>query len=298
VVTSFEEHYYPALDPGWEARVAALPAPPPGDDAALTQAIEDLLTPLADPAIALHTGEGPVWSPPAPGAGVELGAALLEGSLLAGSSVAGAGGIITADLGGGVRYLGFLRMGGFASSSEGSQRALAATLDQALRDGTGVIIDLRPANAGSEVDALLVATRFVTAGGVVATTEARLRDGTTTPAGESVVNPMPTGPYPGPVVVLVGPGTSGPAELLATILASLPGVTIVGEPTAGSPRAPLVRTLPNGWVLGVPNTAVFVGDLSVVGLPLQPDVPAALTGADVAAGNDPGLEAALASLAP
>jgi hypothetical protein len=69
-------------------------------------------------------------------------------------------------------------------------------------------------------------------------------------------------------------------------------VTILGEPTAGSPRSPLVRTLPNGWVLGVPNTEVTVAGVPRVGNPLLPAVTAVLTGGDVAGGRDPGLEAA------
>ena len=298
VVASIEEHYHPGVDPGWTERIATVVPPPEGDDAALAAAVETLLTPLADAQIALQTGSDGLWSPVSGGVAEDLAAALTGGTLLPGATIAGDGGLVTADLGDGVRYLGFLRIGGFAGSSDDSQRVLAAVLDHSLEEATALVIDLRSTTAGSETEALLVATRFMPTRTVVATTEARLSDGSTVPAGEAVVNPMPGGPFPGSVVVLVGPGTSGPAELLVLALAPLPGVTIVGEPTAGSPRSPLVRTLPNGWLLGVPNTEVITPDgMRHAGAPVVPDVTVALGADDLAAGRDPGLEAARSLLA-
>lgn len=297
VVTAVEEHFHPGVDPGWAARVAALTPPPVGEDAALRAAITELLAPLGDPEIALQSGAGPIWGPSPGGAGSALAAALRDGTLLPGATIAGADGIVSFDLGGGAQYLGLLRLGGFADSSSGSQRVIAAALDQTLRDASALVLDLRAATTGAEVDALLVATRFVTAATVVATIEARADDvGGRIQAGEALVNPMPTGPFSGRVVVLVGPGTAGPAELLALALAPLTNVVILGEPTAGSPRSPLVRTLPNGWVLGVPNTEVTVDGVPRVRNPLVPEVTAVLTVEDVAAGRDPGLEAALAAI--
>ena len=297
VVASIEEQYHPGVDPGWQERVDALVPPAEGDEATLALAIENLLGPLADPQIALQTGTGTAVSFVDGGVASDLAAALIGGTLLPEATVAGEGGLVVADLGEGVHYLGFLRLGGFAGNSEDSQRVVAAALDHSLDGARDLVIDLRATTTGAETEALLVATRFVSARTVVATTEARLADGSTVPAGESVVNPMPGGAFAGRVVVLVGPGTSGPAELLALALASLPGVTIVGEPTAGSPHSPLARSLPNGWVLGIPNTEVITADgIKRVGLPLQPDVIAALAASDVAAGRDPGLLAARALL--
>jgi C-terminal processing protease CtpA/Prc len=252
---------------------------------------------LGDPEIALQAGIEPIWAPSPGGAGAALAAALIDGTLLPGATIAGGDGIVALDLGGGVQYLGLLRLGGFADSSDGSQRVIAAALDQTLRQATGLVLDLRAATTGAETEALLVATRFVSERTVVATIEARVDTvGGRIYAGDAVVNPMPTGPFAGRVVVLVGAGTAGPGELLALALASLPNVTILGEPTAGSPRSPLVRTLPNGWVLGVPNTEVTVTGVPRVGNPLLPAVTVVLTGGDVAAGRDPGLEAALVLL--
>ena len=293
-VAAVEEHYYPAVDADWTQRVTALAPEPEDDDAILEAALKALLEPLGDPAVALQTGDGAVWSPPLPEAVVALRTAQLDGSLVPGVSVSAVEGIVMGELAPGVSYLGLLRMGGFAPNSAGSQRVLAVALDQTLRDSTAVVLDLRTNTTGSEVEALLVATRFVLSVTVVATSTVRVPGSDTVPAGESIVNPMPTGAYPGALIVLTGPGTSGPAELLALALEQIPGVTIVGEPSAGSPRSPLVRTLPNGWVLGVPHSEVFTTDGSArVGVPIMPDVSAAVTTADLAAGVDPGIAAAL-----
>ena len=254
------------------------------------------MRPLDDPQIALQTGSS-LWHAVPSGVPDDLAAGLAAGTLLPGATIAGAGALVVADLGGGVRYLGFLRLGGFADSTDGSQRVVAAALDSSLDGALGLVLDLRAATTGAETEALLVATRFVATATVVATRHVRLEDGSLEAAGDATVNPMPTGPFSGRVVVLVGPGTSGPAELLALALAPLPTVTIVGEPTAGSPRAPLVRGLPNGWLLGIPNVEVITADgMARVGAPLVPDVSAPVTPDDLAAGRDPGLDAARAVL--
>jgi len=292
VVAAVEEHYHPGVDAGWEERVAALVVPAEGEGDALAAVVKGLLEPLGDPQVALQTG-GDLWTAAPSAAATALAAALGEGALLPDADLAAAGGLVVADLGEGLHYLGFLRLGGFADSDSGSQRTLAAALDLSLDGASGIVLDLRASSAGAETEALLVATRFVAAPTLVATYEARVADGHTVASGEALVNPMPTGPFTGRVVVLVGPGTSGPAELLALALADLPGVTVVGEPSAGSPRSPLVRSLPNGWLVGVPNVEVITADgVAHVGVPLVPDVMAPLTTGDVAAGRDPGLDAA------
>ena len=296
VIAAVEEHYYPGVDAGWQDRVAALVVPPDGDDASLASAVEALLEPLDDPQVALQAGSS-LWNAVPPGVPDDLAAGLAAGTLLPGATIVGAGALVATDLGGGVRYLGFLRLGGFADSTDGSQRVVAAALDSSLDGAAGLVLDLRAATTGAETEALLVATRFVATPTVVATRHVRLEDGSMEAAGDATVNPMPTGPFPGRVVVLVGPGTSGPAELLALALAPLPTVTIVGEPTAGSPRSPLVRGLPNGWLLGIPNVEVITADgTSRVGAPLVPDVSAPVTHDDLVAGRDPGLDAARAVL--
>jgi hypothetical protein len=150
-----------------------------------------------------------------------------------------------------MQYLGLLRLGGFADSSDGSQRVIAAALDQSLRQATGLVLDLRAATTGAETEALLVATRFVSQRTVVATIEARVDDGGgRIHAGDAVVNPMPTGAFAGRVVVLVRWHRRSAERCLHARV----NVTILGDRRRG-PALPCAHP-PNGWVLGVPNTEV------------------------------------------
>jgi C-terminal processing protease CtpA/Prc len=85
--------------------------------------------------------------------------------------------------------------------------------------------------------------------------------------------------------------------MLVLALRDLPDVTVVGEDTAGSPTPPLARTLPNGWVLGVPMLDLVTPDgVSWSGVPIAPGVMAPVTGSDLDSGTDPGVAAALALL--
>lgn len=285
-VETIQEHYLPAPDPGWSAFAAEVGAELRADStpAETHAALVEALGVLVDPELRLAAGEDGVpaaWS-------VEDGA--MGRSLAAGTRELAGGDLFTRDLGRGLAYLGVSLL---AAPDEQSQRALAAAMDLVLGDADGVVVDLRGASGGLEEAALLVATRFVPTERVVA--RRLVRSGTAiVEAGDLSVTPRPTGTFAGSVVVLVGPSTSGAAEFLAWILADLPGVTVVGSPTAGSARDPLVRALPNGWSLGVPNADVVGPDgRSRVGVPLIPDIDAPTTVGDLSAGLDPGLTAAL-----
>lgn len=278
------EHHVPAPGAAWREEADSIGSSLTEESSPeeLRAALIEALSLLGDPEVRLVAGTGTPW-PAAP----EIGGALetrweseLEGRMLVGEVSPGAA------------YLGFLSL---VTEGEGDQRALAAALDDVLADAEALVIDLRAASGGVEEAALQVATRFVPSERVVANLWARSGEGQVA-AGALSVSPRPTGTFAGPVVVLVGPATSGAAELLARILSGVPGVTVVGEPTAGSPREPLVRALPNGWSLGVPNLDVTGPDGESWLKPLIPVVTAVTTVADLEAGNDPGLEAALEHL--
>ena len=284
------EQYFPQPDAAWETARAEITGTLDADATAveLFDALVALLGALGDPELRLALdadGLPESWSVEAGGLGAALAAHPAARQL--------DGGVITRVVADGVGYLGIVRL---AAGTGDEQRILAGAIDEVLSGAGGLVIDLRGASGGIEEAALLVATRFVPAESAVAVVLARDGDGLV-PSGEFTVTPVPTGHFAGPIVVLVGPATSGAGELLALVLADLPQVTLVGEPTAGSPRAPLVRLLPNGWSLGVPNLEVLdAAGVARVGVPLEPDVEALTTPEDVIAGEDPGLEAALTIL--
>jgi len=279
-VATIAELRYPAPGEAWRARAADLGEGLTADtgDGALSGTLIAALALLGDPEVRLATGGVPWPSAPEIGAGLEgRWPSAWDGRAVAGEAAPG------------VAYLGFLRL---VVEGEADQRRLASAIDAALREADAVIVDLRAASGGTEEAALQVATRFVPSQRVVATLRARSGGGVV-PAGELSVTPLATGTFPGRVVVLVGHDTSGAGELLARILGDLPGVTVVGAPTKGSPREPLVRSLPNGWSLGVPNLDVIGPDGASWLEPMIPDVEAPTTVEDLEAGGDAGLEAAL-----
>lgn len=284
------ELYSPGVDPGWAEGIAFADLRGVSDQAVTFAALTALLAPLGDPGIRLVVDDPLLWAgvwSVGRGPFADAEPYLPEG--LQAASVAGEGGMVTGTFGS-VGYLGFSRLGAFAPDEEDSQRVLAAQLDSLLAEASAVILDLRGSSTGSTVEAMLVGSRFVPDERLVATQMSR-----STPAGTITVRPTSAGPFAGRVVVLVGPGTAGAGEMLTLALRDLPDVLIIGEPTAGSPTAPLARLLPNGWSLGVPALDLVTPDgTSWSGRPIIPDVDATTTATDLASGEDPGLDAARA----
>ena len=257
LAATVDEQMAPPPDPEWEERLAEASLLAAGaDDSVLLEAIGDLLDPLGG-AVRVATPDRDV-APPRP-----------RFEPPDGTSPAADGAAATGTMSAGVAYVGFDRIGPFDEDTEESERELTSLVDEAVRS-SAVIIDLRAADGGVLGHALLAATRFVPTQTVVGRMEARAGDGFV-PAGDLTVTPLPTGVYEGDAFVLVGPRTRGVAEVLALALSTAPTVTLVGAPTAGTPGPPLIRFLPNGWTLSVPNLRVLDGAGAEVGF-VEPDV--------------------------
>lgn len=257
LVATLEEQLVAGLDPGWEERTADLASRATGlDDLALLDLLAGTIEPLGG-AVRVGTESGSIRPPRPPFEPPDE------------AELAGGGALATWDAPADVGYLAFSRVGPFAPNLAESERILIRALDEELTGGS-VVLDLRAADGGVLGHALAVATRFVDAPAVFGSMEARAGTGFV-PAGELAVNPLPTGPYGGNVFVLIGPETRGVAEILVMVLRDLPTVTVLGEATAGDPGPPLIRFLPNGWSVSVPNLRVRDSRGDLVG-PIQPDV--------------------------
>ena len=246
LTATIEERYVRGVDDGWPARVEASRPEFDADEEALLEAMVAVLAPLGRSDVRLASG-GQTWVADAP-----------DRVVFPEASTFGDGGMLRGSFGEGVSYLAFLRLSAFADDPEKSQRLAADAVDHALTKES-FILDLRGSHGGSIDHAMLIASRFVPTDRVVANLSAR-HPGGFAPIGEVTVRPLPTGTYAGRVTVLVGPGTIGVAELLVAAIGNLDGVTVIGQPTAGSTGPGMVRFLPNGWSVGFPNLKVTTGD--------------------------------------
>jgi hypothetical protein len=261
---TFREHYLPGVDADWDDRMAAArAAAADAGPEALLESVITVLDPLSDPEVRLAAPElDESWGaaePPAVAAvrravdaiGLEQQDGLAFGEV------------------DGVPYIAVLRL---EAVGEDAEVRFAATLDGALPDAGPVVVDLRLVSGGLERLARLVASRFVSEDTTVASRAAIAGTGTVA-AGDITVAPFPARTVTGDVVVLVGPGTSGAGETLAAALSGVPEVTLVGQATAGRPGQFLVRVLPSGWTLGLPNQSLLLPDGTEIGPDgLEPDV--------------------------
>jgi RNA polymerase sigma-70 factor (ECF subfamily) len=156
-------------------------------------------------------------------------------------------------------------------------------------DVPGFVVDLRGANGGNEYLAQSIAQCFCAEDVVYAKSTFRNGPAATDfgPVRERVLKAAEQ-PYVRPVVCIIGPGCVSSGEGFAKMLAALPHVTLVGEPTRGSSGNPQPFVLEglgasvfySRWVDLLPDGT------TVEGRGLQPDVEANFA-AEEYKGGDP-----------
>jgi hypothetical protein len=167
-----------------------------------------------------------------------------------------------------------------------------------LRGTRGLILDVRHRKGGGYDQVEAVVSRFLTA--------PLAKPGMYVLGARIDLPPFaPAGPfaYTNPVVVLINGSTFSAGELFTEVMKQLPNVTVVGDTTGGGSvgsdlrLAPGLHRLPSG-------KRIYVGTLDLRrydGLPwewlgIAPDIRVAQTAADVEAGRDLQLEAAIGLL--
>lgn len=170
---------------------------------------------------------------------------------------------------------------------------------KALGDTTGLVLDLRFNGGGDELLGRRLAGRFLGEPAVYSKNRYRSGPGHDDLGDvlERVVEPRGPWRYAAPVVVLQGEKTMSSAESLVLMLAQGPGVTTMGDRTAGSSANPRRLELPHGIVVNLPRWL----DLTPDGAPIDrvgvaPDVPAGGRHPGDFRRADPVMEAALAYL--
>ncbi|HEX4836846.1 MAG TPA: S41 family peptidase [bacterium] len=99
-----------------------------------------------------------------------------------------------------------------------------------------------------------------------------------------------------PLVILVDGGSASASEILAGAFKDEHRATIVGEKTAGALGGSVTVALPEGGMSVTVERILSPNNSQVEGVGITPDVPVALTVADMERGQDTQLEAALHAL--
>lgn len=172
-----------------------------------------------------------------------------------------------------------------------------------VRECAGIILDLRPCGGtGDFMSAFNTAGRFISEGNVLAF----YRQFRTGPGRYDMEEPSPvivskqgSWQFDLPIVVLVGRGTAGAAELLTLMLRTQDNVILMGESTFGAPdvgNAYLLNDMSyqeETW-LYLPGFVVYDTEMNVQnGVGIAPDIAVPVSPADFAAGVDPVLDTAV-----
>lgn len=228
----------------WDAHVARLRHRAEGarDEAAWLALLKELLAPLGDLHVTLRDSGGglhpTVTAQPALNVDAQrLWAALSEPRRI------GSVGLVSVPAEG----LGYVAVTSLMGS-EAEHRALEEAWEGVLASSRGLLVDLRGCVGGNEQRAWQLAARLVER--PVTYARRRVRSGLARdafgPWQDAVLRPSGRPPFPGPVVVLVGPGCASSGEALAKMLRERPGTLLVGQPTRGASGNPAPVALPNG----------------------------------------------------
>ncbi len=188
----------------------------------------------------------------------------------------------------GPNKLGYLR---FFTWERGEEQANAIRAAVAAFEAQGVVgwvIDVR-ANGGGYAGP--IADLFTPAGDLFREVTRDGRSFTLTADG-SAIAPLR------PLAFLIGPGSGSASEIVPEALREAGTAVLVGEHTEGCMAGTSEVPLADGSSIWVTSVHVLIGSggQDLEGIGVDPDIAAPLTAADLAAGRDPGLDAAVSYL--
>jgi hypothetical protein len=154
-----------------------------------------------------------------------------------------------------------LSVGLFAhgTSREQMYEQYEATLDRVFagfRGARALLVDVTTNTGGATFVATGIARRVIQEPTTTWTTSARTSDGGRIAPFIERLDPSPRPGFDGPVLILISGNTVSAGESLPLALRGLPNVTLFGERTLGAHSSFMMKTLPGGGVVGVPNEIV------------------------------------------
>lgn len=197
-----------------------------------------------------------------------------------------------------VYNLGYIKIKTFEGDPEDFEY-LDTVLDL-FQNTKGLIVDVRSNRGGYISNCAIVAGRFADSTRLAC--RYRIRNGAShdsfTDWMDVNVSPCTTGRhYTKPVTILTNRRSYSATEWFVTMTGIMPNIKTVGDTTGGGSAMPLIRELPNGWILRTSNTQTRLPsgrDFQFTGI--YPDVPVWISGDDAAKNIDTILEKAIAEL--
>ena len=162
-------------------------------------------------------------------------------------------------------------MSTIASDLAAGESAIKEALKD-LADTDGLVIDARFNTGGEDEVALNFVRHFMSQSQVVYSKSAG-HGALATPMKEVVLHPQRNNNYAKPTAVLLSGDTVSAAEVFTIAIASLPQVTVIGEPTSGAFSDVLVKRLTSDILFGISNeTYTDTQGKNYEGIGISPDI--------------------------
>ena len=187
--------------------------------------------------------------------------------------------------------IGYMYIGSFQGQFQDHFERVLAELDGI----EALVIDIRNNGGGNDGNARSIASRLISERRVYQLTRYRNGPGhgDFTPLIEKTIEPEGSRRFDGPVALITNRLNGSAAEDFTTMMLAVPTAFTVGDTTIGNSSNPLLRELPNGWLLRIPQSMQMTpGGFIIEGRGLPPTYPVQLDPADVARGVDTILETA------
>lgn len=190
--------------------------------------------------------------------------------------------------------IGYIRVSSFSGDIDEFE-----TIDEIVNeyfDTDGIIIDVRENGGGNDYNSETIFGRFADKSRLYRKTRYRNGKGYNdfSDWSSSYTKILGSKQYLNPVIVLTNRQSASSTEDFISAMQTFPHVTIVGDTTSGATGNPLVKELPNGWILWLSNWQAVNANMEYIeDVGIYPDIPVWTSDNEMAMGNDKILDTAI-----